>query len=221
MTVAASESVSIRRKHPLWIRCTHWINFPCLVLMVFSGLEIYWANDMYTPFIPDSVYKALGLDYHLADGMALHFAAAWILVVNGIVYSVYLAISGAWRELAPKPRHFREALAVLLHDLGLRRSLPSQGKFNAAQRLAYVAVWAMAVLAVGSGLAIYKPIQVGWLVAVFGGYEGARLVHFLMAVGLVAFFVVHIAQVLRAGWNNFQAMVTGYEVEHEPDDRQA
>lgn len=218
--MAATESVSIRRKHPLWIRCTHWINFPCLVLMVVSGAEIYWANDIYTPFIPDAVYRVFGLDYKLADGMALHFAAAWIFVVNGAVYSLYLGISGAWRELAPKPAHFREALAVLLHDLGLRRALPPQGTYNAAQRLAYVGVWAMAVLAVGSGLAIYKPIQLAGLRALFGGYEGARLVHFLMAAGMVAFFAVHVAQVIRAGWNNFQAMVTGCEVEHEPDDRQ-
>ena len=219
--MAASESVPIRRKHPLWIRCTHWINFPCLVLMVVSGVEIYWANDIYTPFIPDAVYKALGLDYRLADGMALHFAAAWILVVNGLVYSLYLALSGEWRPLAPKPAHFREALAVLLHDLGLRRALPAQGKYNAAQRLAYAAVWLMAALAVASGLAIYKPIQLGWLRAAFGGYEGARLVHFLMAAVMVAFFAVHVAQVVRAGWNNFQAMVTGYEVEHERENRQA
>ncbi|HEX7926499.1 MAG TPA: cytochrome b/b6 domain-containing protein, partial [bacterium] len=97
--------------------------------------------------------------------------------------------------------------------------LPPQGKFNAAQRIAYSAILAMGVVAVASGLAIYKPIQLGPLRALFGGYEGARLVHFLMAVGFVAFFLVHIAQVIRAGWNNFQAMVTGWEVEHDHESR--
>jgi DMSO/TMAO reductase YedYZ molybdopterin-dependent catalytic subunit/thiosulfate reductase cytochrome b subunit len=214
--VAAPESDSIRPKHPLWIRWTHWINFPLLALMVFSGAEIYWANDIYTPFVPDEVYRALGLNNRLADGMALHFAAAWVFVVNGGAYLLYLAISGAWREVAPRPAHFREALHVALHDLGLRPALPPQGKFNAAQRLAYCGVLIMAALAVASGLAIYKPVQLGWLRFALGGYEAARLEHFLMAAGIVAFFVVHVAQVIRAGWSAFRAMVTGFEVQPDP-----
>ena len=216
----SSGSVSIRAKHPLWIRWSHWINFPFLALMLFSGAEIYWAHDIYTPFIPDAFYDALGLNYHLADGMALHFAAAWVFLVNGALYTAYLALSGEWREMLPKPIHFGQAIQVMLHDLKLRKTLPPQGKFNAAQRIAYSSVLAMGMLAVASGFAIYKPIQLGWLTALFGGYEGARLVHFIMAVGFVAFFAIHIAQVIRAGWNNFQAMVTGFEVEHGPDDRQ-
>jgi thiosulfate reductase cytochrome b subunit/DMSO/TMAO reductase YedYZ molybdopterin-dependent catalytic subunit len=212
--VAPSKPGSIRPKHPLWIRWTHWINFPLLALMVFSGTEIYWANDIYTAaFIPDAVYHALRLNNRLADGMALHFAAAWILVVNGAAYVLYLALSGAWRELAPKPAHVGDALAVMLHDLGLRKALPPQGKFNAAQRFAYSGVLLMAALAVLSGLAIYKPVQLGWLRAALGGYEAARLIHFLMAVGIVGFFAVHVAQVIRAGWNAFRAMVTGFEVQ--------
>jgi len=211
--------VSIQAKHPVWIRWAHWVNFPFLALMLLSGIEIYWARDAYTPFIPDAVYRFFGLNNKLADGMALHFAAAWIFVVNGVAYLLYLAISGEWKELAPKPAHLGQALAVMLHDLGLRKTLPPQGKFNAAQRIAYSSVLAMGALAVVSGFAIYKPIQLHWLTTLFGGYQGARLVHFLMAVGIVAFFLVHIAQVIRAGWNNFQAMVTGYEVEHGPDDR--
>ena len=216
----SSETVSIRAKHPLWIRWAHWINFPFLALMLFSGVEIYWAHDAYTPFIPDAFYSALGLNYHLADGMALHFTAAWVFAVNGILYAAYLALSGEWREMLPKPVHLGQAVQVVLHDLKLRKTLPPQGKFNAAQRIAYTSVVVMGMVAVASGFAIYKPIQLSWLTALFGGYEGARLVHFLMAVGIVAFFVVHIAQVIRAGWNNFQAMVTGIEVEHGPDDRQ-
>jgi thiosulfate reductase cytochrome b subunit len=211
--------LTIRPKHPLWVRWAHWINFPILALMLFSGVLIYWAHDVYTPFIPHAWYRALGVNSRLAEGMAIHFAVAWIFVVNGVLYAAYLAISGQWRELAPTRASFREALLVLLHDLGLRKTLPSQGKFNAAQRIAYSAILAMGMVAVASGLAIYKPIQLGWLRAVLGGYEGARLVHFLVAVGFVAFFGIHIAQVIKAGWNNFQAMVTGWEVEHDQERR--
>jgi thiosulfate reductase cytochrome b subunit len=63
-----------------------------------------------------------------------------------------------------------------------------------------------------TGLAIYKPAQLGWLAALFGGYRGARLIHFLLTLGYLGFFVVHIAQVVRAGWNNFRSMVIGYEL---------
>ena len=211
--------VTIRRKHPLWIRWAHWINLPLLSLMLFSGAMIYWAHDAYTPFIPDGFYRALGLNSRLAEGMALHFAVMWLFVINGALYLLYLAFSGEWRELVPTRAAFRDAGRVMLHDLGLRKELPPQGKFNAAQRLAYSGIMALGVLAVASGLAIYKPIQLGWLRVLFGGYEGARLVHFLLAVAFIAFFAIHIAQVLRAGWNNFQAMVTGWEVEHEREDR--
>jgi len=216
--VATESEVVVRAKHPLWIRWAHWINFPILTLMVFSGVLIYWAHRPYTPFLPDGFWKFLGVNNRLAEGMSYHFALAWIFIVNGVLYLGYLVISGEWRELLPRPRHFKDALLVTLHDLGLRKELPPQGKFNGAQRIAYSSILALGVVAVASGFAIYKPIQFGPLRALFGGYEGARLVHFLVAVGFIAFFGVHIAQVVRAGWNNFQAMVTGWEVEHERKD---
>lgn len=218
--MADQPDVTVRRKHPLWVRWAHWINFPLLALMLYSGAEIYWANPRYTPFIPPAVYQWLGIDGSLADGMALHFAMAWLFTVNGVLYVAYLLVSGEWREMLPTGASFRDAALVMLHDLGLRKELPPQGKFNAAQRIAYSAIVAMAAIAVASGLAIYKPIQLGWLRSIFAGYEGARLVHFLMAVGFVAFFFIHIAQVARAGWNNFQAMVTGYEVDHGQKNQQ-
>lgn len=210
--------VIVRSKHRLWVRWTHWVHFPLLALMLYSGAQIYWSNDAYTPFIPGKVYEWLGLDHRLADGMALHFALMWLFLLNGVVYAGTLLISGEWRQLVPNAASFREAWLVMLHDLGLRKELPPQGKFNAAQRIAYSAIVALGALAIASGFAIYKPIQLGWLRTVFAGYEGARLVHFLAAVGFVAFFFIHIAQVIRAGWNNFQAMVTGYEVDHERKD---
>jgi thiosulfate reductase cytochrome b subunit len=100
----------------------------------------------------------------------------------------------------------------VLHDLRIRRSAPPQGKFNAAQRIAYTGVIVMGGGALVTGLAIYKPTQTAWLTNLLGGYEWARWEHFWLAMGFVAFFLVHIAQVIKSGWNNFRAMVTGYEV---------
>jgi len=114
--------------------------------------------------------------------------------------------------LLPNRRSLREAIQVAPHDLKIVKTLPPQGKFNAAQRIAYTGVVLMGAGSVITGIAIYKPVQFAWLAWLLGGYEAARFEHFLLVVGYVLFFVIHISQVIRAGWNNFRAMVTGFEV---------
>ena len=123
--------------------------------------------------------------------------------------------SGEWRALVPNRRSFREAVHVLLHDLHILRDPPPPRKFNGAQQIAYTSVILMGVGSLITGLAIYKPVQFSWLTWLLGGYPMARFFHFWLTVGYVLFFAVHIAQVIRAGWNNFRAMVIGYEVRHE------
>jgi thiosulfate reductase cytochrome b subunit len=156
--------------------------------------------------------------YRLADGMSIHFFVMWFFAVNGVLYVLYTILSGEWRELVPNRRSFIEAIQVTLHDLHLRKTAPPQRKYNGAQRIAYTAIIVMGLGSLVSGLAIYKPVQFAWLGALMGGYQGARFVHFWLTVGYVAFFAVHIAQVVRTGWNNFQAMVTGYELHEVPND---
>lgn len=208
-------------KHPLLIRITHWINVPVLSVMVWSGLLIYWAYDPYqiqiagvvvVRFFPQWFYGALDLEYGLATGMAYHFAFAWLFTINGLVYVTYLLRFGEWRVLVPKRRSFREAWHVVLHDLRLRKQPLPPAKFNAAQRFAYTGVILMAAGSVLTGLAIWKPTQLWWLATVFGGYQTARLLHFALMIGFVLFVVIHLAQVAKAGWNNFRAMVAGYEI---------
>lgn len=212
----------IVKKHPLAIRWFHWINFPVLGVMIWSGLLIYWANDVYRigfgsttllKFFPDSFYKALNVPYRLSEGMAYHFVFMWLFFLNGIAYVLYTIFSGEWRYLLPQRKSFRQAWQVLLHDLRIRKSAPPvEGKYNAAQRIAYTAIILMGIGSILSGLAIYKPVQLGWLCALMGGYKMARIIHFVLTIGYVLFFLVHIVQVAIAGWNNFQAMITGFEV---------
>lgn len=208
-------------KHPLAIRWFHWINFPILTIMIWSGLLIYWANDVYKlgwgdttvlKFFPNSFYKALNLSSHLARGMAFHFIFMWVFFFNGILYVIYTAISGEWRYLLPNKHSFKEASQVVLHDLHLSKIAPPQDKYNAAQRIAYTGIVVMGFMSVITGLAIYKPIQLYWLCWLCGGYEVARVEHFILVIAYCLFFLVHIIQVIIAGWNNFQAMVTGFEV---------
>ena len=212
----------IVKKHPLAIRWFHWVNFPVLGVMIWSGLLIYWANDVYRigfgsttllKFFPDSFYKALNVPYRLSEGMAYHFVFMWLFFLNGIAYVFYTIFSGEWRYLLPQRRSFREAWQVLLHDLHIRKTTPPvDGKYNAAQRIAYTAIIVMGIGSILSGLAIYKPVQLGWLCFLMGGYKAARVIHFVLTIGYVLFFLVHIVQVILAGWNNFRAMITGFEV---------
>lgn len=208
-------------KHPRAIRWMHWINVPLLGVMLWSGLLIYWANDVYrvglgdvtvVHFFPDWFYKLLHVPFRLAEGMAWHFLFAWFFTINGALYVLYTAISGEWRYLVPNRHSFREAIDVALHDLGLLRGPLPQRKFNGAQQIAYTGIVLAGVGSVVTGLAVYKPVQFGWLATLLGGYPAARVEHFALAVGYVLFFGVHITQVIRAGWNNFRAMVTGYEL---------
>ncbi|MBV9085599.1 MAG: cytochrome b/b6 domain-containing protein [Acidobacteriaceae bacterium] len=212
----------LRLKHPVAIRWFHWINFPLLFLMIWSGLLIYWAYDVYHigpfHFFPKWVYSILGMDRMLADGMALHFFMMWLFVLNGVLYIAYTVFSGEWRYLVPRsPRTFKDAWQVVLYDLGFKTNLPLQEKYNAAQQVSYTAVVLMGIASVLSGLAIYKPAQLPWLTAVFGGYEGARLVHFVLTMGYLVFFLVHVAQVIRAGWSNFRSIVIGFEPVEDHD----
>ena len=208
-------------KHPLSIRILHWVNFPTLVVMIWSGLLIYWAYDPYQirvgnvvllKFFPTWFYRALDLESGLATGMAYHFAFAWVFALTGVAYVVSTLVTGEWRELLPNRRTPRDALDVVLHDLKIRKTPLPPAKFNGAQRLAYTGVVGMGALSVVTGLAILKPTQLWWLTAALGGYQTARLIHFTLTILYVLFFLVHVAQVAKAGWNNFRAMVSGYEV---------
>lgn len=211
----------IQKKHPRVIRILHWINVPVMLVMIWSGLLIYWANDVYRiglgnvtlfEFFPDWFYETFRLKRRLAEGMAWHFLLMWAFALNGIVYVLYTAISGEWRYLVPNRNSFREAIHVVLHDLHLTKVPLPDRKFNGAQQFAYTGVICMGAGSLLTGLAIYKPTQLSWLTLIFGGYETARLIHFFLTVGYVLFIGIHLTQVIKAGWNNFRAMVSGLEI---------
>ncbi len=213
--------VKLTLKHLVAIRWFHWINFPLLALMIWSGFLIYWAFPTYH-IVPvtfqQSVFAALKMDHRLADGMALHFFFMWLFVINGILYVAYTIFSGEWRFLVPRSAAtFRNAWYVALYDLKLRRERPAQEKYNAAQQVSYTAIVLMGVGSVLSGFAIYKPTQLNWLCAILGGYSIARLIHFTLTIGYCMFFIIHVVQVALAGWNNFRSMVIGYEVVEQHD----
>lgn len=211
----------LEKKHPLAIRWLHWINFPLLAMMIWSGLLIYWANRVYGirvfgyevfHFFPDSFFDALSVPFRLAEGMQLHFFFMWLFAINGLIYFVYLIASGEWRAVLPVPGSLKRAVLVALHDAKIVKTLPPQGKYNDAQRIAYTSVILMGAGSIITGLAIHKPLQLAWLSTLLGGYQWARWMHFWLTILFVLFFIVHIVQVVIAGWSNFRSMVTGYAI---------
>ena len=211
----------IVKKHPLAIRWFHWINFPVLTVMIWSGMLIYWANDVYRlgwgnttllKFFPDSFNTFFNIPFRLAEGMSFHFVFMWIFAINGIAYVLYLFFSGEWKLIFPNKKSLKESWQVILHDLHIKKGLPPQKKYNAAQRVAYTGVIIMGLGSLLTGMAIYKPVQFKTICAILGGYEWARIEHFTLTILFTLFFVLHVVQVVLAGWNNFRAMVAGFEV---------
>ena len=216
----------IQAKHSFPTRLFHWLNVPILAGMIYSGLLIYWANDIYKirigswitiPFFPAWFNSALSLPQRLAEGMAWHFAFMWFFAINGLVYVTYTLCSGEWRYLLPNSKSPSEAFQVVLHDLGVREEPLPHRKFNGAQRIAYTGVVLMGLGSLVTGLAIFRTVQVAWLTNLLGGYEWARFEHFALTLGYVGFFIIHVTQVIRAGWNNFRAMVTGVEIARDEE----
>ena len=213
-----------QKKHSLALRWMHWINFPVLMVMMYSGMRIYWS-DLREPyalgiggwqifeFWPDDVNSGLQLGRKLAKGIAFHLNFGWFFVINGLAYMFFLSRKGEWRHIVPDFQAIKDARKTVAHDLHLTKDKPVQGKYNPAQQITYSVVIVMAALLVISGFAIYKPGQLSWLEAAFGGYDYARFVHFSMTILLMLFFLVHILQVIRAGWSNFASMITGYRLD--------
>lgn len=226
----ATSTIRLELKHPRAIRWMHWINFPVLFTMIWSGLLIYWGdsdNGYQHPhrvyrigigsltlfrFFPEWVYKLLNAPYRITNGLGYHFFFMWIFALNGLVYVLYLAFSGEWRFLLPTMKSWQEAIQVTLYDLHLTKVHPPVRKFNSAQKIAYTAIIVMGFGSLVTGLAIYKPTQAHYLTSLLGGYEMARWEHFFLTIGFMAFFLLHVGQVVKTGWNNFRGMVTGYEI---------
>jgi thiosulfate reductase cytochrome b subunit len=190
--------------HPLVVRITHWINVLAVLMMAGSGWTIYNASPLFDSF---SFPQALTLGGWLAGALQWHFAAMWLLAINGVVYVAYGIASG----------HFRRKLlpispGAIVHDVkqALRGKLAHDdlSVYNAAQRAAYLVLLLALIVLVVSGLAIWKPVQLQELAALLGGYEGARLVHFIAMSLVVVIAVVHVVMVALVP-RTFPTMITG------------
>ena len=189
--------------HPLPVRIAHWINAVAILVMVGSGWKIYNASPLFDWLFPDAVT----LGGWLAGALQWHFAAMWVLVLNGMIYLAYGILSGHLKRRM-LPISPRAMLSDVLNALRGRFAHDDLSVYNAAQKAAYLVAIALAVLLVLSGLAIWKPVQFYGLASLMGDYEGARLMHFFAMTGLVLFVLVHVAMVLLVP-KTFLTMITG------------
>jgi thiosulfate reductase cytochrome b subunit len=189
--------------HPLVVRITHWINAFAILIMVVSGWRIYNASPLFGFRFPDD----WTLGGWLAGALQWHFAAMWLLALNGLAYLTYGIVSGHLRrKLLPlRP-------SAVFHDIGnaLRGRLAHNDLtiYNAAQRAAYVGVIVIITLLILSGLVIWKPVQFHALGRFMGDYEGARYIHFFAMAALVFFVLVHVAMVALVP-RTFPSIITG------------
>jgi thiosulfate reductase cytochrome b subunit len=196
---------SDRRPQPLVIRISHWCNAVFVVLMAGSGLQILSAYPAMGPRgalyswyplqnVPPPQWLTLG--GWLAGGRHWHFAIAWFFIGNGLIYIAYFFFSGEWRRRLFQPgRDTGNALRQFAYYSGLRRTPPPEEFYNGLQRLAYTTAVLLGVVMVLSGLAIYKPVQFYSLTVIFGGYDGARVVHLAGLCLLAIFVLIHLIMV--------------------------
>jgi thiosulfate reductase cytochrome b subunit len=199
MTATATKPVI----HPRWVRVTHWINALAMLLMIGSGWQIYDAAPLFGFTFPTKI--ALG--NWLAGALLWHFAAMWLLVINGLVYFMLGFLSGRFRR-----KLFPISPAEVLHDLlaALRGKLSHDdlSMYNAVQKLLYLGILLTGVVIVLSGLSIWKPVQFQVLTSFFGGYNTARYVHFAAMTAIVTFLVVHVTLAVLVP-KSLRAMIVG------------
>ena len=188
---------------PAWVRVAHWINAVAMILMIMSGWQIYNAS----PLFDFSFSSSITLGGWLGGALLWHFAAMWLLMVNGLVYVVLGVATGRFRnKLLPITAGgvVSDAKAALTGKL----SHDDLTKYNYVQKLLYAGIIVVGVLIVLSGLSIWKPVQFQYLTALFGGYDVARYVHFFCMAAICAFLVVHVALAVLVP-KSLRAMIIG------------
>jgi len=191
-----------RRQQPLPIRIVHWCNALFIVLMAGSGLQILTAYPSmgpqgaqyrWYPFQNTPPPAWLTLGGWLGGGRHWHFAIAWFFILNGIIYFTYFFTSAEWRRRLFIPRRdARNAIMQAAYYLRIRKTPPPPDFYNGLQRFAYNAAILLGVIMALSGLAIYKPVQFHLLTMMFGGYDGARVVHLAGLCMLAMFVATHL-----------------------------
>jgi thiosulfate reductase cytochrome b subunit len=199
----AAAPVAEKTIHPVWVRVCHWTNAVAMVLMIMSGWQIYNASPLFDFLFP----KTITIGGWLAGALLWHFAAMWLLMINGLVYVILGFATGRFRRKLT-PITTAGVVADTKAALTGKLAHDDLSKYNSVQKLLYAGTILVGVLIVLSGLAIWKPVQFQYLTALFGGYDIARYVHFFAMAAIVLFLIVHVVMALLVP-KSLRAMLTG------------
>lgn len=220
----------VKRNH--WvIRLTHWVNVVAIIVMAGSGMRIFNAHPAFgrpgerfplNPWEGTPIPAWLTFGAWLGGARHWHFAMMWLLVANGLVYLGFLFLHGEWRDITPRRGDARDAVEMIKFYLFVRKDHPVQGKHNALQKGAYFAMPVLGIVLVLSGLAIWKPVSLGFITALFVNYKWARVAHFLSMALLILLSIVHVFMVFAVDPYSLRSMLTGwYNRARSPERRNA
>jgi thiosulfate reductase cytochrome b subunit len=198
-----ASATTVKVIQPAWVRTVHWINAVAMILMIMSGWQIYNAS----PLFSFSFSKSITLGGWLGGALLWHFAAMWLLMVNGLAYLTLGLATGRFRKKL-LPITPSGVLSDAKAALTGRLSHDDLTRYNYVQKMLYAGIIVVGIVIVLSGLSIWKPVQLQYLTALFGGYDVARYVHFVCMAAIVAFLVIHVALALLVP-KSLRAMVIG------------
>src|ERR1700743_3772730 len=188
---------------PAWVRAMHWANAVAMILMIMSGWQIYNAS----PLVGFRFNSSITLGGWLGGALLWHFAAMWLLMVNGLIYLITGFATGRFRNKL-LPITPSGVLSDVQAALTFRLAHGDLSTYNYVQKMLYAGIIAVGVVIVLSGLSIWKPVQLSWLVAVFGGYDWGGYGHFFCMSAIVLFLIVHVALALLVP-KSLRAMIIG------------
>ncbi|MDU3040553.1 cytochrome b/b6 domain-containing protein [Bradyrhizobium sp.] len=199
-TISTSRTKVIQ---PAWVRVMHWINAAAMIVMIMSGWQIYNAS----PLFDFRFDRSITLGGWLGGALLWHFAAMWVLMLNGLAYLVTGLVTVRFRRKL-LPLSPASVIADLKAALTFKLSHDDLTAYNAVQKLLYLGIILVGIVVVLTGLSMWKPVQLHWLVSLFGDYPAARYVHFVCMALICAFLVIHILLALLVP-KSLRAMITG------------
>jgi thiosulfate reductase cytochrome b subunit len=203
----------VKKLHPLPLRIMHWINAVAIFIMVGSGWKIY-NDEVIFGWLHFPEYLTIGK--WAQHGLQWHFLGMWIFALNGLAYLCYGLATGRFRRML-LPVYWSDILQTIKETLRFHLAHDDLTKYNAVQKLLYIGVICAGIMMVISGLSIWKPVQFSELVGLLGGFQNARLIHFLCMAAIVGFVIVHVALALLVPRTLVNMLTGGPEVGPRPE----
>ena len=206
-----------RFQHPAVVRLCHWALALAIVVLIASGLEVFAAFPGFGEKIPQSDLfippAAMRLGGWLGGALQWHFTFAWLLTFAMAIYLAYQIVSRNGRQVLFVARDLGGVWPMARHYFLFGPKPDVTETYNPLQKMAYSAALVLVVVSLVTGFALYKPVQLSWLVYALGGFRLTRIWHFAAMCGLLAFVPGHLVMVALHGWNNFVSMWTGWAKE--------